>query len=157
MAIQNLISAILPAEIIAEIKQKLADIKSRLTFLITLQPDEIQELFKAGKGYASFLDKAHDSVCDHPEIMPAVFNIEEFKRDYILAKDLAPILNQVKELAMALEHTVLAARSDALGEALEVYAAIQQNKDKVPGLNVVADEMAKFFKKTKKNKPAAAK
>jgi len=157
MAVQNLISAILSAENIAEIKQKLADIKGKLMFLITLQPGEIQELFKAGKGYASFLEKAYNAVCDHPEIIPAVFNIEEFKKDYILAKDLAPILNQVNELAMALEHTVLAAKSDALGESLEVYAAIKQNKDKVPGLNVIANEMAEFFKKTKKSKLAAAK
>ena len=34
--------------------------------------------------------------------------------------------------------------------ALEVYAAVKQNRDKVPGLNVVADEMAEFFKKAKK-------
>jgi len=41
--------------------------------------------------------------------------------------------------------------------ALEVYAAVKQNKDKVPGLAVVADQMAEFFAKTKTKTISAAK
>ena len=37
-----------------------------------------------------------------------------------------------------------------MSSALEVYAAVKQNRDKVPGLNVVAEEMSEFFKKAKK-------
>ena len=58
----------------------------------------------------------------------------------------------MNEFAQAMEHTLLAAWSDLLVEALEVNAAAQQNKDKVPGLNSIADEMANFFKKTIKKK-----
>ena len=46
---------------------------------------------------------------------------------------------------------MVAVNNDALTEALDVYAAVKQNKEKVPGLNVVADEMAEFFKKNKKS------
>ena len=35
-------------------------------------------------------------------------------------------------------------------EALEIYAAVQQNKDKVPGLDVIAAQLKEFFKRTKK-------
>jgi hypothetical protein len=42
-----------------------------------------------------------------------------------------------------------------LSGALEVYAAIKQHRDKVPGLNVIAAEMAEFFPRTtKKAAPA---
>jgi hypothetical protein len=34
---------------------------------------------------------------------------------------------------------------------------VKQNKDKVPGLKVTADEMGKFFKKTKTKSDTAAK
>ena len=33
--------------------------------------------------------------------------------------------------------------------SLEVYSAVKQNKDKVPGLAYTADEMAVFFKKSR--------
>jgi hypothetical protein len=36
-----------------------------------------------------------------------------------------------------------------MGEALEVYA-VKQNRDKIAGLNVLADEMRTFFKSPRK-------
>jgi hypothetical protein len=48
MASQNLISASIAAETKTDILAKLADIKSKLGFLLTLQPDEVKALFKAG-------------------------------------------------------------------------------------------------------------
>ena len=43
----------------------------------------------------------------------------------------------------------MAVGSDTLLASLDVYGAVKQNKDKVPGLAVVADKMAVFFKKSK--------
>ena len=142
MAAQNLVSATIDPKAKADILQKLSDIKSELGFLLTLQPDEIQSIFKAGNGYAPFIEKAYNAVIAHPEIMPGVFNAEEFKKDFQLSKDLTAIADMVKELGDSLHNTMLAVNSDALAEALDVYAAVKQNKDKVPGLNVVAEEMA---------------
>jgi hypothetical protein len=88
-------------------------------------------------------------VDEHPEILPAVFDVVEFKKDYQLFKTLTPILTQINELAEGLQKTSYAVGSDALVAALEVYAAVKQNKDKVSGLNATADELAVFFKKSK--------
>jgi hypothetical protein len=63
---QNLISATLPAETQNKIIQKIAKIKSDLNFLITLQPKEIKNIFKAGNGFAPFIDKASLAAADHP-------------------------------------------------------------------------------------------
>jgi hypothetical protein len=150
MASQNLISAAIAPETKTDIMQKLAEIKSSLNFLLTLQPSEIQGLFKAGNTYAPFIEKAYNVINVHPQILPGVFNIDEFKKDYALAKDLVIISNQVDQLADGISNTLMAASSDAMAGALEVYAAVKQNRDKVPGLNVVYDEMGEFFKKTKK-------
>jgi hypothetical protein len=147
MSSQNLISASLAAETKTEILKALAEIKTKLNFLLTLQPDEVKGLFKASNGFAPLIEKACNSVNDHPEIMPSVFNTAEFKKDYALSKDLTPIVNQINELADSLQNTLMAINSDALAGALEVYAAVKQNRDKVPGLNVVADEMAVFFQR----------
>ena len=150
MASQNLISASLAPETKTDVLQKLADIKTKMGFLLTLQPDEIQGIFKAGNGYAPFIDKAHSAINSNPQIIAGVFDLEEFNKDYILSKDLTAIVSQIDQLADSLNNTLLAVNSDAMSAALEVYAAVKQNRDKVPGLNVVAEDMSDFFKKAKK-------
>lgn len=150
MPSQNLVSATISAEKKTAILQKLAEIKTDLEFLLSLQPDEVRGLFKAANGYAPFIEIAYNVVNEHPEIMPAVFDKEEFFKDYLLSKDLAIIANQTGELTESFEKTLMAVNSDSLSEALEVYAAVKQNQDKVPGLKVIADQMAEFFKKTLK-------
>jgi hypothetical protein len=40
-------------------------------------------------------------------------------------------------------------------ETLDVYSAVKQNANKVPGLKVVADEMASFFAKPKRKEAKA--
>jgi len=147
---QNLISASLTPEVKQEVLQKLTEIKSELNFLMTLQPQEVQGLVKVGNNFIPFLDKAYHAVNSHPEIMPQVFDVEEFKNDYLLSKDLMTIHDQIKQLAESLEKTMFAVSSDAMTESLEVYTAVKQHRDKVPGLNVVAEEMGQFFKRTRK-------
>lgn len=150
MPVQNLVSAALTPEAKAEVLQKIADIKTKLNFLITLQPDEKKEFFKAGNTYAPFIEKAHNVIVDHPDIMSGLFRIDEFKGDYQLSKDLVPILNQVNELAESIQDTIFAVNSDAMSESLEVYSAVQMNKDKIPGLDTISAEMREFFRKTRK-------
>ena len=147
---QNLVSATLTEETKNQILAKLTEIKSALSFLLSLQPKEVMGIFKAGNAYAPLLDKAYHVVIDHPEILPAVFDKEEFINDYMLSKEITPIDNQVNQLSESLTKTLMAINSDTLSGTLEVYAAVKQNKDKVPGLNVVAEEMAEFFKRSAK-------
>lgn len=153
MTTQNLISANLTADVKTEVLQALTTIKTKLDFLLTLQPDEVRGLFKAANGFAPFLEKANNTVTDHPDIMPKVFGIAEFQKDYQLSKDLTPIANQINELANSIQNTLTAVNSDALISALDIYAAVKQTRDKVPGLNVVAEEMAVFFQKANKKSP----
>jgi hypothetical protein len=146
---QNLISASLPAADAAEVSLNLANAKSKLNFLLSLQTEDVVTLFKVGNAYLPFLDRVYQVVDEHPEILPAVFDVVEFKKDYQLFKTLIPIQTQINELAEGLQKTSYAVGSDALVAALEVYAAVKQHKDKVPGLNATADELAVFFKRTR--------
>ena len=152
MALQNLVSASLTPEQKSSIITKLSDLKNDLGFVISLLPEEKKEYLKVGNVMLPLIEKAHDAVTAHPEILPAIFDKEEFENDYKLTKDLLPIVSQLAELASAVEATLFAANSDSMVETLEIYAAVQQHKDKVPGLDTVATEMKEFFKKTKKLK-----
>ncbi len=159
MSAQNLVSEEFTSEGKAAFDQGLAGIKGGLPALVTLRPGEKRELVKVGNSYLPFIDEAHEVLTAHPDIMPGIFNAEEFRRDYKLAKDMTPYVNEVRELLEGMEDTVFAAYSDAMTGALEIYAAVQQNKDKVPGLDAIAAQMASFFKKVRKRttEPAPAK
>ncbi|HEX3045827.1 MAG TPA: hypothetical protein VHY08_13800 [Bacillota bacterium] len=157
MAVQNLISATLDAEAKTEIMASLERVKQRLNFLLALHPEEVKGLFKAANGYAPFIEKCINAVNSRPEMMSSVFDIEEFKRDFTLIKDLTPILDEVNKLANGLQNTIMAANSDALTEALEVYGAVKLNRNKITGLNVVADDLKVFFQKVSKKSPAPEK
>ena len=154
---QNLISATLPAEDAADVQQNLAAIKAKLSFLLSLQTEDVATLFKVGNAYLPLIDKAYQTMVAHPEIIPPVFNQEEFALDYNLLSTLRPIFTQINELAESIQRTFTAVGSDALVASLEVYSAVKQNKDKVPGLASTADEMAVFFKKSKAKANAVAK
>jgi hypothetical protein len=153
---QNLISATLSETDAVAIEQSLQEVKSKLGFLLSLQPADISSIIKVGNAYQPFLEKAYQALQAHPQILPEVFNKEEFIRDYNLFNAIRPLLNQLNEIAESLQNTYYAVGSDAFVAALEIYAAVKQNKDKVPGLNVTADEMSVFFKKAKAKTQAKA-
>lgn len=156
MGVQNLVSATLTPEKSTATLQKLTEVGADLDFLIVLEPDSKNEFVKVGNTYSGFLRKADSVTADHPEILPGVFNLGEFKRDYQLARDLQPILDKLRELTEAVQDTIFAANSDALSAALGIYAAVQQNKDKIPGMDTIAAEMAAFFKRPKRKKATPA-
>jgi len=153
---QNLISASISAADASQVQEDLADIKSKLSFLMSLAPSDVQGIMKVGNTYIPFLDLAHQTVINHPEILPGVFDKEEFLRDYALFSALRPIVNQINELAESIQKTYIAVGSDTLIASLDVYATVKQNKDKVPGLEFTSSQMAEFFKKTRTVKPSAA-
>jgi hypothetical protein len=155
MAMQNLVSANLGAATAKEINEHLDAVKKRLDFLTSLDDIEIQSLVKAGKTYAPLLDKAFEAFASHPEIMPSVFPSEEFRRDYQLYKDLAPLARKVEELNESLQKTMMALSSDTMMETLEIYSAVKQNSGRVPGLGVIEGDMATYFARPKRKEMKA--
>jgi len=146
---QNLISATLKAEDAADILKNLASAKSKLNFLSNLQKEDVVSLYKLGNALLPFVDLAHEALTAHPEIFPPTFDKEEFLRDYNLLNALRPIVSQIHELAESIQKTYVAVGSDTLAESRDIYDYVKHNKDKVPGLSVIADKMAAFFKKSK--------
>ncbi len=149
MATQNLVSAILTAELKDSIKQLLEQLKSKCSFIVTLTPDELISVFKASDGYLPFLDKAYNTILAYPNLMSLAFNKDEFIKDYTFAKELLEIIAEFNRFMDSLNNTLTAALSDSMVEALDVYSAVKQNKDKIPGLQTDYEEMAKYFKKSR--------
>lgn len=155
MATQNLVSAKLSPELKASIDQKLNGLKTDLNFLVSMVKGERNEYIKVGNIMLPFLDKIHNIAAAHPEILPAVFDKEEYEDDYQLTKNLIPIAEGIAELHSSLQATLFAANSDTMMESLEIYAAAQMNQSKVPGLDAMVAELKVFFKKSHKPKTEA--
>ena len=152
---QNLISAELTAEQVTTINQSLTAAQALLPFLITLTQEEKQIIPKLGKALKPMVDKAAAAAVQYPQIFSGTFNREEFLKDYALLQKLEPVAAVLNPLHSAVEDTLMAVGSDTLVAALEVYAAVQSNKAKVPGLDTLADEMKVFFPRSRKKTPPA--
>lgn len=146
---QNLISGSLSAEDQQAIQDALEVINSKMPFLSAMQNVDVSKFFKPGNAYQPLLNLAVQVMEQHPEILPAVFNKEEFKKDSELYTALGPIALRIAALYTGMQKTQIAVGSDTLKGALEVYAAVKQHKNKVPGLSAVYDEMRVFFRKNK--------
>lgn len=77
-----------------------------LTLLLSLQTSDIISLFKVGNAYLPFIEKAYQTMQAHPEIIPPVFNQDEFASDYQLLNALRPIFDQINELAESIQKNV---------------------------------------------------
>jgi len=151
MAMQNLISADLSDEGRTVVAKDLDEVAKVLSFGVRMTGAEVHAVVKAGKELAPFLDKVMALVTKHPEIVPKVFPIDEFKRDYKLYKDIEPIARQIDELAESVHKTMMAASSDSLVAGLELYRAAKQNAAHIPGLDALVADMALYFARPRRS------
>ena len=157
MAVQNLVSASIASETKDEILREIADIRTKLGFLLNLQSSEVASLVKAGKEFIPFIDGCHSVAKAHPEILSGVFDKQEFDRDFQLSRDLGEVAEALGQLNEGVAHTLTAIRSDALMAAFDIYSAVKMNKSRVPGLNSVADNLGRYFQKSPRASAALAK
>ena len=153
---QNLISAVLPSEDVAQINSALETIKQKMPFLITFTEAQKKAIHKLGNTLKPFVDDAAGAVNLYPQMMSGTFNKEEYMRDYQLYKSLSEIDGILASLYSAVADTLTAVGSDTLVGSLLIYTAVQSNKNKIPGLDAVAEKMQVFFEKKKASpKPPA--
>lgn len=120
-----------------------------MPFLSAMQNVDVSKFFKPGNAYQPLLNLAMRVMETHPEILPPVFNQEEFKKDSQLYSAVTGLAMRVSTLHAGMQKTHIAAGSDTLKGALEIYAAVKQHKNKVAGLSAIYDEMRVFFKRNK--------
>jgi hypothetical protein len=156
MSSQNMISASLPDEVKTSVLNSLAQAKDKLNFLLALRTEDIQSIYKPGSGYLPFIDLVDHVVEQHPEILSTTIDIDELRKDIALAKQLAPIIVAIDAFSESLHRTYTAVCSDAMGTCFDVYSLCKLNRDKVPGMSAIVDEMASYFKKSPRKTANAA-
>jgi hypothetical protein len=146
MAYSN-ISATMPQADIDAVKAALSTINQKMPFLINLNVEERKGLMKLGPKSVDFVNDALLAAKNYPTILPSSFNVPEFQKD----NDLFKVLSEIKLLADSvcerINDTLTAVGSEAMGEALDVYAYVQRASDaNNPGLKSVADKLRERFK-----------
>lgn len=154
----GVISAVLPPAAIAAIVAALEVLKKFLPFLIALDPERRRTMLKLGPGRVKFVQSIRVLADKNPEMIPSVIDLAEFGKDADLLTALegfAPVLTQISE---GVDDTRMAAGSEALEVALQLYGVFQSVSRTVPGLDDNLKDIGAGFKpKSRKAKSEGTK
>jgi hypothetical protein len=146
MAYSN-ISATLPAADLTAIKAAITNINQKMPFLVNLSEEDKKKLFKFGARSVDFVNDAALATQNYPSIFPSSFNVQEFQKDNALTQNLIEVKLLLDSLCEKVNDTLIAVGSEALGEALDVYAYVQRaSETDQPGLKTVASKLKERFK-----------
>ena len=151
------ISAELSNQVKEQIKSNLENIKSALPFLVNLNGNDRQNLFKMGPGSVSFVEEALNICRNHPGILPSNFNIPEFEKDVNLTSALTDLSSVLIPLAEGLSDTLMSVGSEAMTQANIVYAQVKNKKKNDANMDELKNRLGARYKKagnrkTKENK-----
>lgn len=119
----DLVQGELSTEQLQAIFGLIAQIQSQLPFLIDLSTDDRRSLPKQGDKSRAFVDQGLVLATQNSDILPRYFDLDEYRRDVTLARQLEPLVLALGKLQGRLEDTLLAVGSDAYSQTLLVYQA----------------------------------
>lgn len=120
---KDIIKGTLSSEQQQAVLQAIADIESKLPFLIDLTAEERRGLLKLGDKSRAFVAQGLLVATQNPGILARNFDIDEYRRDNELYRQLEPIVLAMKQLTKRIDDSFLAVGSDAYSQTLVVYQA----------------------------------
>jgi hypothetical protein len=152
----NRISASLSASDRAEVLAAMTTLKEKLSFLLTLTPEERKSLPKMGDRNVPFVRKALEVATQNPDFLPRAFDLDEMRKDVELFEAMYPLVVAFTQLQEMLTDTYTTVGSEAYSAALQVYTYAKAS-GKEAGLAPMVEELGqRFARKTKKEKPQPA-
>ena len=140
------ISAELKQEVIDTVTADLADIQSKMPFILKLSPAVKKSLPKLEDSRTPFVSKCLFYARKEPKILPPFTDLDELERDLKLFNNLQNITKEIDRLADMINDTRIAAGSDAYSAALTIYnSAKQAAKMNVPGTKAIVDDLKTAF------------
>jgi tetrahydromethanopterin S-methyltransferase subunit G len=155
MSYQNISAQIAPSDLEA-IKDALNTIETKLPFLVHLSLEERRKMVKMGNKSLAFVSNSLAAAQSNPSILPASFDVDEFKLDYELATTLSDIHTRLQQLNEKVDDTLVAVSSEAMSSSLTVYDYVKTAAKKTPGLKAIADQLGERFKATRTKAPKEA-
>lgn len=144
------VSYVMPAADLTAVLAAIDTINSKLPFLINLNEDEKQELFKMGPKSVDFVQDASEAARNFPTILPGNFNKDEYFKDTDLLKQLLTIKMKLDSMKEKVDDTVMEVGSEAMESSREIYILLKAQSDRVPGLKSVVEKLEPRFRKKRR-------
>ncbi|HAM99057.1 MAG TPA: hypothetical protein DCQ26_10655 [Marinilabiliales bacterium] len=146
MAQKNLVSATLTDEQRTAVKAAFQNINVSLNFLISLTESQRKDGLRLGDKTVGFLEKFNSYAQSNPEFMPSYFDMNEFRKDYALLKDLSEFIKLSSQLQQKLEDTYTETGIESLSVALVYYNSVKAAaKNGIAGAQAIYDDLRKRF------------
>lgn len=137
----------IPAPVLADVQQHLDAIKAALApYLLSLTPEQRRTLPRMADKTVAFVQKATAYAATNPAFVPAFVELSALQQDAAGVAALTPLRQQLEQLALDLDSTVMVAGSEAYTSALTIYANIKfMAKNRQPGAQAAYDDLAVRF------------
>ena len=101
--------------------QKYQDLRTLLSFLQTLTPEQKKRINNAANGRLPFSQQACQYAQQFPAVLPGNFQLAEFTKDITFLSAFVAVVNADDNLHQKIHDTFALANSDAYDQALKVY------------------------------------
>jgi hypothetical protein len=137
----------IPAAVLAQVKKDLDSIRTALTpYLTPLTAEQRKTMLRMGDKTVAFVTKATELAINNPSFVPDFVDLDELKQDGAGIAALNPIRQQLEQLSLDTDSTVMVAGSEAYGACLTIYGNIKfMAKHKRPGAQAAQDELSPRF------------
>jgi len=152
MAGENLVSVKISTELLAEIRDLLTQLDTKLgTVVIALSPEQKKSLPKISNRLLPFVNKVVGYIGTNPEIVPSFVSVEEMKIDVAAVNTLTEIINRLNQIVEPLNDTIILSGSEAYQAGLKIYGNVKAlAKANVLGAQTILDDLKVFFARTGK-------
>ncbi|MBC8083843.1 MAG: hypothetical protein H7Z21_11580 [Hymenobacter sp.] len=143
----NLVTQIIPAEVLADALQRVREARAALApYLIALTPDERATLPKMGDKSVSFVTKAAEYAQSLPKLMPQYLDVAALTTDAGVSADLLAIYQVLDGFTTDVDSTRMQAGSEGYTAALMAYGALKSAATaNQPGAQAAVDELEPRF------------
>ncbi len=107
------------------IMDSIAAIKSRLSFLIKLTPDERKSILRLAERNEGFVAKCLEVAAQNPDIFPASFDLEEMRRDIKLYEELRTLILAMNQLLELMNDTSIQVGGEVNTAAFTIYSYVK--------------------------------
>jgi hypothetical protein len=147
MAQPNNISVVLDDQTLAEVKQAIGVLRTKLVPVLKSLPlQDRKELPKLGDKTSEFVRKSFEYSGIHPDLVPAFLDRTEFRIDLEALSLLQTLDRELAPVVAGLDDSIVLTGSEAYQAALVFYNNVRMaKKANVPGAAAVYDDLSTRF------------
>lgn len=149
----------IPAAVLQDVQQHLDAIRTALApYLVSLTPEERRTMLRMADKTVAFVQKTNDYATNNAAFVPSFMDLAELKQDVAGLTALTPLHQQLEQLTLDVDSTMMTAGSEAYANSLTIYNNIKfLAKNKQPGAQAAYDDLSQRFAGQGKAKPELVK